>query len=212
MISLRRKTIGLLIAFLPAIVPAAILCTAGCGSGHDVNEHMNERSFVVFAGLVSEPPPDRAQILHENLDINGTTYPVTRFQFTAEDIDRSVGMTQQVTTGNDSRLIGLKFYLRNLTKPCTLSAVLRSSSKPYGTYLHKDPIQLDGSDWKQVVLTFSNFADNRSGLYLDLNTFRAGDKESMKLFLLPNENDGVDRVIQWGPLEPVYQDHRYRFH
>ena len=212
----QTKRFVLRIGALPSCNCLLLFCliigVCACSRSENINQYMNQRHFIVYASDVSLPPPDSSQIKPEIQEIDGVPTKLSRFLFAPGDIERSAGMAQQFDTNFDTRLLGLEFHIRSLSGPTTLIPVIISTSPTYSNYVMKENIVLDGNKWQKVSLTFREFADTRSRMHLDIDSLFSGHHKTIKLYLIPGETDGTDKVIEWGPVSGIYDKKRYRFY
>ncbi|MCD4655345.1 hypothetical protein K8T06_15600 [bacterium] len=198
------------ISLIAVLVGLSVL--SACSNSNDINRFMDQRKFVVYADQVTIDDPDPSQIHKGKAQINDMDIPVTSYVFTSEDIARSAGMAQLLDIHHNTRLLGIRFSIRSLSGNCSLIPVLASAQSSPNNWVRNKHLQLETSSWKQVVLTFRDFTDTRSQMYLDVDTFQPGNWNFVNLFLLPYGDTKKDMAIEWGPVEPVYQNHRYRFY
>jgi len=188
-----------------------VFSLVSCGRSDDLNRNMNQREFIIYADLVTEDLPESSHILMTNTDLQGEKLPITRFIFTADDISRAVGMAQILELNHNSRILYIRFQIHSLSGNCSLIPVLMSVSGKTTNYVLDKQLHINDSGWKEFILTLHDFTDTRSRMHRDMDAFYPGDWESIKLCLIPYTDTEKDLVIEWGPVEAVYQNHRYRF-
>lgn len=188
------------------------IAVSGCQKSDILNQNMKHRHFVIYASDVTKPLPDIRQIKPETQVINGVSTQVTRFLFSPEDIQRSAGMAQVLDINKNTRLLGFEFDIRSLSGPCSIIPVIISTDPNYNNFVTREQIHLDGIKWNHVSLTFREFTDTRSRMHLDIDSLFPGHYNTIELILIPSESNGMDKVLEWGPLSGIYEKNRYRFH
>ena len=185
----------------------------GCSNESSIVKSLESRYLFYFTDARSSLDITDPELLTISTEtIENQLIPVTRVHVTQEYVTQYISLIQPLQTNRNHRLIGVSFFMRSSSGSCILQPVITPEKDVHDFYFYPETILLNPNEWKQVELYFSDFSNTATLLHLEADSFQPVHWKTAKLIFLFMDIAKPDQLIEIGPVELLYQTHRYNFY